>query len=143
MTPSYTVAAYALYLPISLALTIWVAKTLSRNGRLFLIRTFGGDDKLADSINHLLVVGFYLVNIGYVTLALRYGDKPADLVGMIEFLSWKVGLVLVVLGGLHFLNLFVFGKIAREGGWRRAGRDDAPPLPPDANADNPTEGAAT
>ena len=36
---------------------------------------------LVDSINHLLLVGFYLVNIGFVSLALRYGTKPTDLVG--------------------------------------------------------------
>src|SRR5436190_9818985 len=70
---------YIAYLAISVALTVWVARTLHKNGRIFLVDSFHGNEQLADSINHLLVVGFYLINIGYVTLALKYGDKPVNL----------------------------------------------------------------
>ena len=109
----YTEWTYAIYLVLSIAATIWVARTLHKNGRLFLIEAFGGNHELADSVNHLLVVGFYLVNIGYVTLALKYGAKPDDLREAIEFLSTKIGLVLVVLGGMHFFNLLIFSRMRR------------------------------
>jgi hypothetical protein len=120
---------YGLYLGLSIALTVWVARTLHRNGRVFLVDAFGGNESLADSVNHLLVVGFYLINIGYVTLALKYGDKPHDLTGAIEFLSWKVGLVLVVLGVMHFFNLAMFSHMRqRATESRRWLRDvEAPP----------------
>jgi hypothetical protein len=111
---NYTIYSYAAYLPISVLLTIWVARTLHRNGRIFLIDAFHGDEKRADSVNHLLVVGFYLINIGYVTLALKYGDKPDNLQSAIEFLSTKIGLVLVVLGVMHFFNMFNFDKMRRK-----------------------------
>jgi hypothetical protein len=101
---------YFIYLGISIALTVWVARTLSKNGRVFLVDSFASDERLADSINHLLVVGFYLINLGYVTLALRLGDKPVSTQGAIEFLSTKVGLVLLVLGAMHFFNVFVIAK---------------------------------
>jgi hypothetical protein len=68
---------------------------------------------LADSVNHLLVVGFYLVNIGFVTLALKHGDHAVDVQTGLEILSSKVGLVLVVLGAMHFLNLYVFARLRR------------------------------
>lgn len=112
----YTVAAYVLYLLLSVVLTVWVARTLHKNGRVFLVDTFGGNEQFADSVNHLLVVGFYLINIGYVTLALKYGEKPYDLQTAIEFLSYKVGLVLVVLGAMHFFNMAVFAKVRRRDG---------------------------
>jgi hypothetical protein len=101
---------YLVYLGISIALTIWVARTLSTNGRVFLIDSFASDERLADSINHLLVVGFYLINLGYVALALKLGEKPVTTQGAIEFLSTKVGLVLLVLGAMHFFNVFVIAK---------------------------------
>jgi hypothetical protein len=101
---------YLFYLVISVALTVWVARTLSTNGRVFLVNSFASDERLADSINHLLVVGFYLINLGYVTLALKLGDKPDTTQGAIEFLSTKVGLVLLVLGAMHFFNVFVIAK---------------------------------
>src|ERR1041385_8137142 len=108
-----TVCTYLVYLAISIALTVWVERTLHKNGRIFLVDSFLGNEPLADSVNHLLVVGFYLVNVGFVTLALKYGDKATDAQTALEILSSKVGLVLVVLGVMHFFNLFVFTKLRR------------------------------
>jgi hypothetical protein len=125
---SYVVVTYFLYLAISVALTVWVARTLHKNGRLFLVDAFHGNEPLADSINHLLVVGFYLINIGYVTLALKYGDKAADLQQLLEALSTKVGAVLLILGGMHFFNLYVFSKMRK----RALLHGAPPPIPPQA-----------
>ena len=106
--------SYAIYLAASIALTVWVARTLHRNGRVFLIDAFHGNETLADSVNHLLLVGFYLINIGYVTLALKYGDKPTNVQEAFEFLSTKIGCVLLILGGMHFFNVFNFAKMRRK-----------------------------
>lgn len=125
--PIYTVAAYAAYLALSVTLTVWVARTLHRNGRVFLVDAFRGNEELADSVNHLLVVGFYLINVGYVALALKYGDKPWDLQTAVEFFSTKVGLVLLVLGAMHFFNLYLFSRLRR----RALLRHEPPPVPPD------------
>ena len=111
----FTNVSYVIYLVVSVILTVWVARTLHRRGRVFLIDAFHGDENVADSVNHLLVVGFYLINIGYVTLALKYGDKPTSTQESIEFLSTKIGLVLVVLGAMHFFNIFNFAKMRRKG----------------------------
>src|SRR5215471_6952254 len=111
--PTANLWMYGFYLAISVALTVWVAKTLHKNGRIFLVDSFLGNESLADSVNHLLVVGFYLVNIGFVSLALKYGDKVTDAQTALEILSTKVGLVLVVLGFMHFFNLGVFSELRR------------------------------
>ena len=121
-----TVWTYVIYLWISIALTIWVATTLHRNGRVFLVDTFHGNEELADSVNHLLVVGFYLINIGYVSLALKVAAGPADVQQVFELLSTKIGVVLLVLGGMHFMNLYVFTKMRK----RAIHRNQPPPLPP-------------
>lgn len=107
-----TAMFYLMYLGISVGVTIWVAGTLSRNGRVFLVNGFG-DEHVADSVNHMLVVGFYLVNIGYVALALQSSHPPVDIVGGIEFLSWKIGLVLLVLGVMHLFNVLVISRWGR------------------------------
>jgi hypothetical protein len=62
-------------------------------------------------VNHLLVVGFYLINIGFVSLALKYGEPARSVKEAIEYLSWKVGIVALVLGGMHFFNLLIFSKM--------------------------------
>jgi len=122
----YIVQTYAAYLLISIALTVWVARALHKNGRVFLIESFGGQATLADSVNQLLVVGFYLINIGFVVFALKESRRPQDLAETIEALSTKVGLVLLVLGFMHFFNLLVFSRLRK----RDALRHLAPPLLP-------------
>ena len=112
---NHTVIAYFIYLPVAVAMTVWVARTLHKNGRVFLVQAFRGREDMADSVNHLLVVGFYLINLGFIATALRYGDKPHDTQEVIEFLSTKLGIVMVVLGGMHFFNMFNFDKMRRKG----------------------------
>ena len=116
----YLVPAYIVYLAVSIALTVWVARTLSKNGIVFLKECFGHDDNLAHSTNHLLVVGFYLVNLGWILLSLRFGSETQGLAEAFEFLSTKIGLVVVALGFMHFFNMNAVAKFGRKGGqWLR------------------------
>ena len=116
----YLVPSYAIYLVVSIALTVWVARTLSKNGIVFLIDCFGHDEVLARSTNHLLVVGFYLVNLGWILLTLRFGSAPDSIAEAIQFLSSKIGLVVVVLGAMHFFNMNAIAKFGRKvGQWLR------------------------
>jgi hypothetical protein len=108
---NYFILTYAFYLTISIALTVWVAKVLFKNGRIFLVDIFHGNALLADSVNKLLVVGFYLINIGYMSLALKeYGVIP-DVQVVVEVLSRKLGWIILILGAMHFLNLIIFFKL--------------------------------
>jgi hypothetical protein len=108
---NYFILTYLVYLLVSIALTVWVAKVLFKNGRIFLVDIFHGNNDLADSVNKLLVVGFYLVNIGYMSLALKEtGSIPGTQV-VVEVLSYKLGWIILMLGGMHFLNLIAFFKL--------------------------------
>ena len=127
----YIEGTYIAYLLVSIATTIWVANTLHKRGRIFLVESYRGNEAMADSVNHLLVVGFYLINIGYVTLALRTAGSLYNLRESIELLSDKVGLVLVVLGAMHFFNLYIFSRLRRKG----MESEVPPPFAPDAVLD--------
>ena len=114
--------AYGLYLAIAIAFTVWVARTLSGNGEVFLVECFGHDEILAKSTNHLLVVGFYLMNLGFIFLALQFGEPPTTVTDAIVFLSSKVGLAVVVLGAMHFFNMHAIATFGRKvSGWLREG----------------------
>jgi hypothetical protein len=104
---------YSLYLVISFAITIWVGRTAFHHGRAFILDATRGNVDLTDSINNLLLVGFYLVNFGYVTLALRFGVLPATNAEVVEYLATKIGLVLVILGIMHFINLVALSSLRR------------------------------
>src|ERR1700744_4451619 len=111
----YIAGCYFSYLAISIVLTVWVARTLHSSGRVFLLDAFHGNTELADSVNRLLVVGFYLVNVGYIAVALKTYETIDTMRQLIELESWKLGVVSLTLGAMHFLNIMVLAKMRRSG----------------------------
>lgn len=105
---------YTIYLPIVIALTIYVARSLFKNSKVFMMDIFNGREEIAMSTNRLFEVGFYLLNIGFALLIMRittyYGDhgEGFDRVDLMEVLSQKVGGFAIYLGVILFLNLFMF-----------------------------------
>ena len=103
---------YFIYICASVLLTVWVGDTLHRNGRPFLVSVFK-EDGLADSVNRLLVIGFYLVNFGAAAILINTGGAPATVADMLKQTVTRVGVVLLVLGFMHFNNLLVLHIIRR------------------------------
>lgn len=108
------VITYLVYLALSIALTVWVAGVLFKHGGRFLVDAMGGDTNLADSWNHLLVVGFYLINLGYVSFNLKIQAPVENAQQAIEVLASQIGLVLMVLGLMHFFNLYAFNRLRKK-----------------------------
>ena len=111
-TSTYLIPVYVAYAAISVGLTAWIARTLFKNGAVFLEEVFAEQPRMAEAVNRLLVVGFYLVNLGYASLLLK-ANGSESVVSAIEVLSSKLGLLLLSLGAMHFLNLYVFHRIHR------------------------------
>jgi len=103
---------YFIYIAASVLLTIWVGRTLYRNGRPFLVSVFK-EDGLADSVNRLLVIGFYLVNFGAAAILINTGGVPGSIAEMLKQTVTRIGVVLLVLGFMHFNNLLVLHFIRR------------------------------
>ncbi len=110
---NYIILLYACYLLITVSLTIWVARTLFKNGKVFLVDIFHGNKELADAVNNLLLVGFYLINIGYAVYTLRIWGYVTDARVLIEMLSLKIGAIILILGCMHFLNMFIFFNLRK------------------------------
>lgn len=111
---NYMIITYCFYLVITITLTIWVARTLFKNGKIFLVDIFHGNKELADSVNNLLLVGFYLVNIGYAVYTLQVAGDIVNTREVIETLSVKIGLIILILGGMHFFNLYIFFTLRKK-----------------------------
>ena len=104
---------YTAYLLCTIVLTIWVAHTLFKNGQVFLIDIFHGNQELAQAVNNLLWVGFYLVNIGYAVYTLKTYDLVDSAREVVEVLSIKLGAIILILGGMHFMNMFIFFRLRK------------------------------
>jgi len=119
-----TVAVYLIYLAVAVGLVVWLARTLYRNGQVFLDDVFEDKPQMAAPINKLLVTGFYMLNLGYAALLLR-GERVRDVTEALDLLTLRFGVLLVSLAIIHFLNLWVFAVIRRHAQAR-----NLPPAPP-------------
>jgi hypothetical protein len=117
------IAAIAVYVAVALGLTVWLARTLFRNGTAFLRDVFLDKPELADAVNKLLVVGFYMLNLGYALYILR-ASRGLDGFASLQFLVNRLALLLVTLAAFHFVNVFVFWRIRA----RREQRDLPTPI---------------
>jgi hypothetical protein len=101
------------YLAVTTGMTVWVARTLYNNGRAFLKDAFQGNEEIAGSINKLLVVGFYLLNIGFVCVQVSDGSGLTSLPTVIRGYSINIGWVMMVLGVMHMINLYIFNRFRK------------------------------
>jgi hypothetical protein len=117
---------YLAYLGTSIGLTVWIARTLFKHGEVFLEDVFLHNPRMANAVNRLLVVGFYLLNLGYAFVTLRADRAELTPVQAIETLALKLGALMIALGLIHFGNLYLFHRIRRRGQIRLA----PPPVRP-------------
>ncbi len=111
---TYLMWTYFIYSVAAIGMTALLAKTLSQNGAVFLADVFDDNPKMATAINQLLVTGFFMINMGYALLIFKT-DRAADALVATENLVAKLGLLLVSLGVIHFVNMAVFWKIKKSG----------------------------
>ncbi len=116
---NYNIIAYLIYMPVSLGLSIWVAKTLHKNTKAFLLEAFKGKDLLASATNNLLQTGFYLIAFGFSFMRMRIRENPrwenskmiydslASSQSTIEELAIKLGSFTLILGVLLFINFSI------------------------------------
>lgn len=133
-TNTYAVIASLVYVGVAVGLTVWLAQTLFRSGTAFLHDVFVDKPELADAVNRLLVVGFYMLNLGYALFILR-ASRSLDGFAAVQFLVNRLALLLVTLAIVHFVNVSVFWRIRAHREQRDlpmpiAAQAVVPPVPP-------------
>ena len=124
-----TVMTYVVYLAVTVPLTVWVGRALRRHGEVFLVDVFLGDERLAHAVNQLLVIGFYLLDLGYLTYFMTSSTEVGTSRQLMEVLSTKVGGVVLVVGLVHFTNVWALNAFRRRALLRAQG---VPPVAPSA-----------
>jgi len=114
METSKTLIGYAIYLPIAIALTFYVSKTLFRNSKIYMLDIFKGREEIANATNKLFETGFYLLNLGFALLILEMNIYQDSYQLLIEKVSYKIGGFTIYLGVMLFLNLYFFFRGKRK-----------------------------
>ncbi|MGH3651235.1 MAG: hypothetical protein ACRDU9_11060 [Acidimicrobiia bacterium] len=121
----YGIMIYVIYAAVAVAMTALLARTLFKAGAVFLDDVFEGRPRLAEAVNRLLVVGFYMLNLGYGLFLLR-AEPQETAFDAVAYLVNRLAILLVTLGVIHFVNVFVFWSIRHRVELKTA----PPPLPP-------------
>ena len=121
----YVMVVYVAYAAVAIGLTAFLARTLFRHGGVFLRDVFADRAGIADAVNRLLVVGFYMLNLGYAFYVLR-ASRGLDAFDAMQFFVNRVGALLLVLAVMHLVNVFVFWRIRVH----REQRELPPPVAP-------------
>lgn len=108
---NYNILSYIIYLAGTLFVIFWVGGTLYRNGKPFILMCLDGNASLAESMNKLLLTGYYLVNAGYSVITLKIWEKVTSLTDVVSVVSYKLGLIILILGIMHFINVSVLLSI--------------------------------
>lgn len=102
---NYNTIAYGLYFLITLFVILRVGHLLYHNGGPFVVRCLHGDRSLAHAINRILLSCYYLLNIGYAVFMLKIWSTIHSFTEVLEMLGKKTGMILLLLGAIHFFNI--------------------------------------
>lgn len=97
--------AYAIYAAITVYIIYWVGKAFHTNGRIFILQLFRHDEAMTDTTNNILLIAYYLFNIGYAILQLSYWEKVTDLATLISSITTKMGMLIIILAVTHYGNM--------------------------------------
>ncbi len=99
--------SYLLFFPAMLAIAVYVAQVCHRHGRIWMLRIFHDDAAFVDAVNNILLVGCYVVNLGYIALCVAHWEPIAGVDEMIGALRTRIATILFTLAALHYQNIAV------------------------------------
>lgn len=111
---NYNIGAYIIYLALMVFIIVYVGRYFYTNGRIFIISLLNGHELLADHINKLLLIAYYLFNIGYACIKLRYWQKVSDVETLFSSLSVNMGLLILILACTHYLNMLAIYLLSKK-----------------------------
>ena len=108
------ILAYVIYLAATLYIIYWLGKVFHRNGRVFILQLFNGDAEGTDTINNILLVAYYLFNIGYAFLRLKTWQPIRAPAQLISSLGYNLGLLILILAITHYFNILLIYILSKK-----------------------------
>ena len=103
---NYNLLTYSIYIPITFVIMIKIGWLFYRHGEIYLIHLFQQNTQLVKSINNILLIGYYLTNLGYAIFSIAYWEQLNSIIQIINSLSYRLGIIIFGLAILHYNNVF-------------------------------------
>ncbi|MBQ4803417.1 hypothetical protein J8L88_11205 [Aquimarina sp. MMG015] len=104
---------YSIYILITVFIIIKVGLVCYRNGNIFVTHLVPNDMDFCLRVNNILLLGYYLINIGYTVITLSDWTTVNSISQLIESLSRNTAIIICILAILHYFNLFWITKFIK------------------------------
>lgn len=108
------ITAYIIYITLTVYIIFWIGRMFHRNGRLFILQLYKGDEHGTDIINNILLVAYYLFNIGYAFMKLRTWGKIRSPATLISSVSYHLGILILILAVTHYFNMLIIYFLSKK-----------------------------
>lgn len=110
---NYNILTYCIYLPIIAVIMVKVGWMFYTHGEIFLLHLFHNDQTVVKPINNLLLIGYYLVNIGYAIITIAFWETVDTLPQILNTLSEHLGIIIIGLAVLHYNNVLCLNYLVK------------------------------
>lgn len=104
------IIGYVIYLLITTFIIINVGKICYRNGNIYVAQLIPEHKDLCQKTNQVLLIGYYLLNLGYCAMTLISWDKIISYPQLVEVISIKTATIICIIAILHYFNIFILTK---------------------------------
>ena len=101
------VLSYSIYLTITAIIIFAVGQILYRNGNVFVSQLVPNHEDLCKKVNKNLLLGYYLLNLGYCAITILNWEKIETMNQLIAIIAYKTSIILFIIGILHYFNIFM------------------------------------
>jgi hypothetical protein len=110
---NYNVSAYIVYLIMTIFMIVFVGRLFYRNGHVFILSLMKDDSATTDHLNNILLVAYYLFNIGYAFMKLRFWQKVGNLEMLISSIANNMSVLIFILATTHYMNMLLIWYLSR------------------------------
>lgn len=101
---SFNVIGYSIYIGVIIYITVFIGKKFYDSGSVFLHEILI-DHRICEAVNNILLVAYYLLNIGNAIIMIRTWPQIESAGQLIEVSSINIGQIILLLAGIHYVNI--------------------------------------
>ncbi|MEO8252849.1 MAG: hypothetical protein ABI554_00580 [Flavobacterium sp.] len=108
------IIGYLVYLSITFFIILKVGRLCYKNGNIFVSELIPNHEDLCRKINQILLLGYYLLNLGYCAMTLISWNKINSTVQLIEVISFKSAIIICLISAMHYINISILTKYIKK-----------------------------
>ncbi|WP_221259866.1 hypothetical protein [Flavobacterium okayamense] len=108
------IIAYIIYFSITAFIIIKVGKIFYDNGNIYVSELIPNHMELCHKTNQILLLGYYLLNIGYCAITIISWQKIATFSQLIEIVSYKSAIIIITIAIMHYINIILLTKYIKK-----------------------------